>query len=54
MLFDIITDKGIYQYDNITGIISIDNKPIEINTTNDIKECKNLKIVLGHACNSRL
>lgn len=53
MLFDIITDKGIYQYDNITGIISIDNKPIEINTTNDIKECKNLKIVLGHACNSR-
>lgn len=53
MLFDVITDKGIYQYDNITGVITKDNTPIKINTTNEIKECKNLKIVLGHACNSR-
>lgn len=53
MLFDIITDKGIYQYDNITGIITYQSQPLKIETTNDIKECKNLKIVLGHACNSR-
>ena len=43
MLFDVITDKGVYQYDNITGVITKDNTPMKINTTNEIKECKNLK-----------
>ena len=53
MLFDVITDKGTYQYDNITGVITYQNTPLEFNTINEIQECKNLKIVLGHACNSR-
>lgn len=53
MLFDVITNSGIYQYDNITGVITKDSAPLKIDTTNEIKECKNLKIVLGHACNSR-
>ena len=53
MLFDVVTDKGTYQYDNLTGVITNNNVPFKIDTTNEIKECKNLKIVLGHACNSR-